>query len=81
MLHAGPYLFEASWLRGALPMLHPHVDHHPEKEFHLYDALRGAKYDTGVGVCISALPEHFLGVDTKSAPQEVRERMKTRYVS
>lgn len=76
LLHAGPYLFEASWLRGVISMLKPHVAHHPEKEFHLYEALIGAREDTGVRVSETQHPEHFLGVDNILALEEVKRRME-----
>lgn len=78
LLHAGPYLFEASWLRGIVMMLKPHVAHSAEKEFHLYEALIGAREDTGVRVCETKNPRHFLGVDNVAALEEVRARIEAR---
>lgn len=76
-LHVGPYLFEASWLRGILTVLSPRVAHY-EDEFHLYIALEAARADTGVHICSSNHPENFLGVDTTDALNEVRRRMSER---
>ena|GEM_PF-1763743 len=81
--HAGPYIFEASWLRGLLTVLAKcrteFPDHAPE--FHLYDALLAASEDTGVHTCRSHHPRNFLGVDTIPALEEVRKRMARRHRS
>ena len=79
-LHAGPYLFQASWLRGVLTSLSKYHTHHTDDmpEWHLYEALEAARADTGVSICTSPHPENFLGVDTLHALEEVRHRMMSR---
>jgi len=83
MLHAGPYLFETSWLKGILTVT---AAYHRNcygnaPEWHLYEALDAARANTGVEISISPSPQNFLGVDTLYALEEVRQRMLQRHQS
>lgn len=79
-LHAGPYIFESSWLKGILTVLYPYHKNPLEDapEFHLYEPLQAACADTGVLIHKDKSDGDFLGVDTLGALAEVRERMRTR---
>ena len=77
LLHAGPYLFDAKWLKGILALLKKWTAHH-NAEIHLYEALVAAAAGSGVAVIEGVPPTHCLGVDTLAALEEVRHRMPSK---
>ncbi len=80
-LHAGPYIYQASWFRGFLYGLGYLLEKFPlhMPEIHLYTALLAAREDTAVHTYCSHHPKDFLGVDTVEALEEVRRRMARRH--
>jgi len=64
-LHAGPYIFNAGWLRGLLSILGKYQDKFPAHvpEFHLYDALLAAVEYWGVHIYRSRYRTAYYGVD------------------